>query len=349
MSNCSTCPSSGTCSIGGKDDDGLPPGMLQCYNLNQSTAEGNLVWIETVPTADGYAIADASAEVLGKLRGYDTRLFGVLIGGNGLKGLYDAAFSFGVNTLYHVKEAALSEYHPEAYCDALADVVNRVNPAGVVLGGTARGMEIAPRLAATLAAGLVSDCVDLSMDGREMTFVKSSFGGRSVAEAVCTTFPQMATMRPGALPVPEPEAGRKGTVIYRSMKDADLKGIVRSDEAGIERPAKRATFILGSEIGEGSIAVAERIAAATGAIVMCTPALAEAGSMPSDRVFDGIADTGVLFGISGADADFVRSCVMNRMVVVSADPETNVGQSADRLIIGDTGRILAEIDRKLGS
>ena len=49
MSECSG-GSCSTCSSCGSDDpDRLPPGMLKVYNLNQSTADGILVWIETEP------------------------------------------------------------------------------------------------------------------------------------------------------------------------------------------------------------------------------------------------------------------------------------------------------------
>ena len=78
MSECSG-GSCSTCSSCGSDDpDRLPPGMLKVYNLNQSTADGVLVWVETVPEGDGVAIADVSLELLSAARGLSGSPFGNL-------------------------------------------------------------------------------------------------------------------------------------------------------------------------------------------------------------------------------------------------------------------------------
>ncbi len=351
MSNCSTCPSAGTCSVGGKDEDGLPPGMLQCYDLNESTADGNLVWIEAVRDGDGLAIAPAAAEVLSRLRGYDGRLFGAVIGGNELKDLYSDAFSHGVNTLYHVRGSTLNEYRPEAFCDALADVVNRINPAGIVFGGTARGREIAPRLAATLAAGLVTGCTDVAVRGRELLLTRPSQGGRLLTEAVCSTFPQMAVVRPGALPAPRPEEGRRGTVIYRQYECAE-PGDPFTEEA-VMRDGPEKAVLVGSELDRESVGLAERIAAGIGGAAVCTCAVAARGWMPADAVAgSSVRDTGpricLAFGLADGEAHAITACDAGRTVAVVPDRGAAAAQLAHEAVIGDAAAVLAAMAGRLG-
>ena len=89
MSDCSGGSCSSCSSCGSSDDpDRLPPGMLKVYDLNQSTADGVLVWIETEGSGEDLRMADVSAELLGAARSLsDGRVFGVVFGGQEVKAL----------------------------------------------------------------------------------------------------------------------------------------------------------------------------------------------------------------------------------------------------------------------
>ena len=63
------------------------------------------------------------------------------------------------------------------------------------------GREVVARAAARLDAGLTGDAIDLEQrDGRLVAW-KSAFGGKLVAAITATSLIQMATVRPGALPL----------------------------------------------------------------------------------------------------------------------------------------------------
>lgn len=223
MSNCSGSCSDGTC---GTDGVRLPPGMLSHYNLNQSVADGTLVWIEILRTDGVPAVAEVSAEIISRVRSaVDGRIFGVVFGHNELKPLYDEIFSLGVDTLYHVKDERLRVFHPEAYCESLIDICERVVPAAVLMGSTPRGRELAPRIAASLDTGLVADCIALEADGRSLVMT-SSYSRIAGGSIVCDAFPQMATVAEGAFGNAHREKGRKGTVIYRQYCGDSFKDIV---------------------------------------------------------------------------------------------------------------------------
>ncbi len=66
------------------------------------------------------------------------------------------------------------------------------------------GRDVASRVAARLGAGLTGDAVDLDVRDGRLVGWKPAFGGRLVAAVTATSPVQMATVRPGMLPVPEP-------------------------------------------------------------------------------------------------------------------------------------------------
>ncbi len=204
--------SSGSCNEPGK---GLPPGMLKKYNLNQSPADGTVVWIETESREDEIMISNVSAELVGMMReSYDARIFGVIFGGTEIKHLYTQLFEIGIDTLYHVRGPGVSSFSSEAYADALKEVCERIGPAVILLGGTEKGREISRLIAAKLKINMTEDCTGIRMNDRNLVADGRACGNNINLMASCPVFPQLATICPGVYPMPEAVEGRKGTVIY---------------------------------------------------------------------------------------------------------------------------------------
>jgi electron transfer flavoprotein alpha subunit len=187
--------------------------MLENYNTNQSTADGTLVFIEVSDKKGVQAIEPVSKQLLGKASEMGGgRIFGVIFGGPERKELYKEAFSYGVDTLYHVRDPRLSTFHPEAYAESIAAVCERIIPAVVLFGSTPRGAELAPRAAASMGTGIVTDCSDLAIEGRMLSMFRVSEGKKVRYE--CVTFPQVATVKEGVFPSPAAQEGRGGTAFY---------------------------------------------------------------------------------------------------------------------------------------
>ncbi len=345
--SCSTC-SSGSCS----DPDRLPPGMLKRYDINQSTADGILVHIEI---EDG-SIADVSAELLSAAKGLtDGRLFGVVFGGPELKPLYPVIFGYGVDTLYHVRDKRLETYMPEAYAECICSIIERIEPASVLFGATVIGRELAPRVAASVQSGLTADCTGLRAEGRKLIATRPAFGGSMMADIECTGFPQMATVRPGAFPRPEPSSAQ-GTAIYWQYPGDSIKGIVCDEPLEQETTDIRDARILIS-LGDGIrdrslIDVAEEIATRTGGMVSCSRALVERGWMPRSRQV-GMSgrivspDLYVAFGISGSVQHIAGMSSSKRIIAVNSDAEAPIHKIADVSLLADAGEVLKAILRSL--
>lgn len=350
--SCSTCSS---CDAE-QDPDRLPPGMLRNYNINESTSDGVLVWVELDRSDDGYRPSDVSSELIAAARSLDAgRVFGVVFSDGDLKPCYPCIFGCGVDTLYHVRGAGT--YMPEAYCESMKALVDRIDPAIVLMGATARGREVAPRLASMIGTGLTADCTGLRMDGRKLIMIRPAFGGNITADIECVRFPQMATVRPGTFPLPEEREGN-GTVIYWQSKVCTLKDIVSEetvqDADGNDIRDSRVLISLGGGIRDrSSIDVAERVASKIGASVSCSRSLVERGWMPASRQV-GMSgrnvspDLYLAFGISGAVQHRVGMESARRVVAVNSDPDAPIHDFSDLSIIADAEEVLREMERSLG-
>ena len=353
---CDSC-SSGSCSTNNKD--GLPPGMLQKYKLNIDRSDGFLVWIEIETDAEGNPrMCDYCKELLGKIKEMDggkSRIWGVVFGHLELKPLYPEIYSYGVETLYEVHDKRLSTYQPEAYAENIAQIVIRTEPAIILFGATPRGREVAPRVAALLDAGLTADCTGLELNDRDLLMTRPAFGGNVMATIRCTTFPQIATVRPGTFPIPVPDTDRRGTVIYWQNASETFKEILKSEAKRIADEnisGARILVSLGAGVKKETIPIAESLAEKLGGMVSCSRKLVENGWFPQSRQ---VGQSGknvapeiyLAFGISGSIQHLAGIASAKRIIAVNTDTNAKIAEVADEFIIGDANRIIAELEKSL--
>lgn len=335
--------SSGTCS----DADALPPGMLEAYDVNQDASTGILVWAEA---RDGALDPSVPGLLSAARRLSDGRVYAALAGGPGLRGLYGTLFSYGADTVYHIRGAAFGAYRPEACAEAVADLAERIRPASILFPATPAGREVAPLTAGMLGAGLTTDCTGLAADGRRLLMTRPAFGGDVLATVECRTFPQMATVRPGAFEAAEPDPGRKGTAIARPFapKRRSLEILSESGGGGGGIGGADVLLALGNGIKDrGTVDMALELAEAVGAEVVCTRPLAERGWLPRSRQV-GLSGRSVspklyvAFGVSGSP-QHMAGVRAGRIVAVCSDPDAPIARIADETVVGDASEIIEKM------
>lgn len=349
--------SGGSCSsCSGEEPDGqerLPPGMLKQYDLNESTADGTLVWIET--GRDG-RLTECSEEILSAVsKMKDGRTIGIVFGGIGVKQLFPRIFGFKVDTLLHVRDPRLETYMPEAYAECIASACERFDPAVILMPSSPRGRELAPRVAAIIGCGLTADCTSIRIEDRRLTVTRPAFGGNVMADIGYNGFPQMATVRPGALERYEPKPGIGSAMNWQY--DGDSIKTIQSEEPcdgsvpGIDDA--RVIISLGNGVRrKASIEAAERIAEAVGAEVCCSRALVEKGWMPRSRQV-GLSgrtvtpELYIAFGISGSAQHRAGMQNSGRIVAVNKDPDAPIHAISDLSLVADADDAIAEWDRKV--
>lgn len=116
------------------------------------------------------------------------------------------------------------------------------SPEVVIAPATFWGREIASRLAVRLGAGLVADAIDLQLSADcRLVCAKPACGGSRLARIVTCSPTQIATVRPGFLPLPVPrgtaaaavtrlEAGCRGRVrVVGRWRDDDVEALARAE------------------------------------------------------------------------------------------------------------------------
>ena len=140
---------------------------------------------------------DLGAEVAAVLIGYQ------------VKDLADELAAYGADKVIVVDDPELKEYRTEPYAHALASVINEFKPEIMLVGATAIGRDLGPRVSARVATGLTADCTKLEigdfplnpMPGREqkhnqLLMTRPAFGGNTIATIACPNHrPQMATVQ----------------------------------------------------------------------------------------------------------------------------------------------------------
>ncbi|MCQ3809900.1 MAG: FAD-binding protein [Acidimicrobiia bacterium] len=236
----------------------------------------------------------------------------------------------------------------EDLASAIAPWAAETQPWAVLAPGTAWGREVASRLAATLGAGLTGDAVGLRVDeAGKLIAMKPAFGGWLVAEILCASSVQMATVRPGVLPFPRLNAdrpparrnsldspGRSRLEIIRRYRDDD------SDELA------NASVVIG--VGQGvdpaEYPKLEKHQAAIGAALCATRKVTDYGWMPRARQV-GITGHSIsprlyfAIGMSGKFNHTVGVRNAGTVVGINPDPEAPLWEVVDIGFVGDWAEV----------
>jgi electron transfer flavoprotein alpha subunit len=166
----------------------------------------------------GETLTNLSIELLGCGRkladDLGQELCAVLVGTK-VRSLAQAAITFGADKVYLVEDPLLKDYQTDFYVSVMEKVVKQAMPQILILGQTAVGRDLAPRLSFRLGTAAVLDCVQLSIDpySKLLLQTKPVYGGNASAVYTCKSYPQIATVRANVMPPLEPNASRQGEVI----------------------------------------------------------------------------------------------------------------------------------------
>ena len=268
--------------------------------------------------------------------------------GKDIAGLAAEVTSFGADKVIIVDDEKLADYTTGAYTSVMNKLIQKDEPNAVLIGNTAIGKDLAPRLAQRLGVGLASDCTGIATDAENfLTFKRPIYAGKAFADVVLTSKPVLATIRPNTFPVAEADASRTSEVVNEAAEiDADdLRAIVKEVVlAASERPELiEANIIISGGRGmkgPENYVILEELADVIGAAVGASRAAVDAGWI--DQKFQ-VGQTGktvsptlyIACGISGAIQHLAGMGSSKVIVAINKDPEANIFTLADYGIVGD--------------
>ena len=321
-------------------------------------------------------ISNIAYELIGKgkelAKDLGVEVTAVLVGSD-VKGLADQLAEYGADKVIVVDDPELKEYRTEPYTHAIASVIKEFKPEIFLIGATAIGRDLGPRVCARIHTGLTADCTNLDIGdfpmnpvpGREtkhnqLLMTRPAFGGNTIATIACPDFrPQMATVRPGVMQKAPKEAGKKAVVtefnpgFTKNNKYVDILEVVKAVSNTVD--IMDAKILVSGGRGVGSpenFKILDDLAEAIGGTVSCSRAVVDAGWKPKDLQVGQTGKTvrpNVYFaiGISGAIQHLAGMEESDIIVAINKDESAPIFDVADYGVVGDLNKIVPMLTEKI--
>lgn len=155
------------------------------------------VWIETF---EGKANS-TSWEAIGAAKALGGDITAVVFGENA-SAIANEAGHYGASKAIVCEADTLATFQLEPYAAQLTQAVQDNSPSVVIAVGTNRGRELLACSAADTNSGLITEAVELSLDGDAVKAVRPAYAGKVLMEVATSTPTKFVTIRGRAFPAP---------------------------------------------------------------------------------------------------------------------------------------------------
>ena len=297
---------------------------------------------------DGGKIAKTAAELatFAKKSGAPVA---VLLAGNGEADSLGAQLANSdVERIIAVENEAFASHGIPALVDALAQVVENSKPAAIFIASSARGKEIAGRLAIRIDSGVITDAIDVSSD---LGATQSVFGGSFTVSSKVTRGIPVITIRPSSIEASatsnSPAIEKVNVAISEKAKLVKISNVQPAVKGGRPELTEAKIVISGGRGTNGDFTQVEAMADLLGAAVGASRAATDAGWYPHTHQ---VGQTGktvspqlyVACGISGAIQHRAGMQTSKTIVAINKDPEAPIFDLADFGVVGDLFAVLPQ-------
>ena len=307
------------------------------------------------------AVQKVSIELLGEARRLAAELGEEVVAvlmGSGMSGLTEMLCQYGADKVLVVDHPVLEHYTTEPYAKAMTHIIHTYDPNIVLFGATSIGRDLAPRVAGRVHTGLTADCTSLAIEegSHLLLMTRPAFGGNIMATIVCKDYrPQMATVRPGVMPLPEKDPSRtcKAEVVdaglFREDQNVEILEISRDGKKSVD--ITEAKILVSGGRGVGSpegFAPLRELADVLGGEVSASRVAVDSGWIEKDRQ---VGQTGktvrpnlyIACGISGAIQHQAGMENSEFILAINQDEGAPLMKLADLGVVGDLSVIVPKL------
>ncbi len=275
----------------------------------------------------------------------------LLVGAPGISAKAAQLAEHGADVVLVCEHAGFTQYNPEATAALAADRIKSGGFRAALFSTSAQGRDLAPRVAAKLHIGLVTDVTSVELTGDTFTATHPINIGKVIATVTIVGTPAIVSLRPNTYaPVANPKAGAVENVSPVGDPSASrvvVKELVAGSTGKLDL-AEAPVIVAG---GRGlkaaeNFKLVEDLADAFGnAAVGATRAITDDGWRPHS---DQIGQTGrlvspelyVAVGISGAVQHLAGMRTSKTIVAINKDKEAPIFKVADYGIVGDVFEVM---------
>nr|WP_144927768.1 electron transfer flavoprotein subunit alpha/FixB family protein [Paenibacillus bovis] len=252
---------------------------------------------------------------------------------------------YGADRVLVVEDEKLKNYSSDGYSQALLEIVNQENPEGIIIGHTALGKDLAPKIASKLNVGLISDVTSIEVEDDDVIFTRPIYSGKAFEKKKTLDDVVFITIRPNNIEALDKDGSRSGEIEKISANITDLRTIVqevvRKASDGVDLSEAKVVVAGGRGVksAEGFEPLKELASVLGGAVG------ASRGACDADYCDYSlqIGQTGkvvtpdlyIACGISGAIQHLAGMSNSKVIVAINKDPDANIFNVADYGIVGD--------------
>ena len=335
--------------------------------MNLEEYKGVYVFAEQVDNQ----VSNIALELLGKARELaaklDEKVTAVLVGSN-VANLVDELAKYGADRVIVVDDPELKDYRTEPYAHALASVINEYKPDIMLVGATAIGRDLGPRVSARVATGLTADCTVLEIGDfpmvalpnqeqkhNQLLMTRPAFGGNTIATIACPdNRPQMATVRAGVMQKIDPIEGAQAEVINYNPgfvpdnKYVEIMEIVKEVNDAVDISEAKILVSGGRGVGSAeNFKLLDDLAEVLGGTVSCSRAVVDKELQVGQT--DKTVRPQVYFaiGISGAIQHTAGMEESDIIIAINKDETAPIFDVADYGVVGDLNKIVPLLTAKI--
>lgn len=299
-----------------------------------------------------HVLRNVTFEAIGaaKKMNANAEIVGVICGENDLNNQGQEMIYYGADRVITVAHENLKTYTSEGYGQAIMTVIDEESPIGIVMGHTAIGKDLTPKIASKLDSGLISDVIDIETDGDEAIFTRPIYSGKAFERKKMISDFLFATVRPNNIPMLEKDNTRTGDISTKQVDITNLqtiiKEVIRKTSEGVDMSEANIVIAGGRGVksAEGFKPLYELANVLGGAVG------ASRGACDADYCDYSlqIGQTGkvvtpdlyIAVGISGAIQHLAGMSHSKVIVAINKDPDATIFNIADYGIVGDLFEII---------
>jgi electron transfer flavoprotein alpha subunit len=279
----------------------------------------------------------------------------------GLEELPESLFRHGADRVYLVGGGTISLHDTDTHVNMVHTMIKEYGPAMLLLGATSLGKEMAPRLAARLDVGLISDCVDIRLENGQLVGHRPVLNGKAHDTVVCQASPFcIATASAGAFDVRELEQTGQGEIIplqYSSTEKPEVEFLeyIKGDPAKIDLKEAEIIIALGRGMEKAeNMRLIEELAALLEASIGGTRVAVDNKWLTLERQIGitGLTVTPRLLiscGISGQYPHTVGMDAADTIIVINNDREAPMFKLASLGVVGSLEKVIPALSGNIKS
>lgn len=258
--------------------------------------------------------------------------------------------NYGTNTVYMMQHTHFNTYSAEVYIQALQQIIGIVAPQMILLGHTAIGRDIAPRIAHAQQAGLISDVISMTVQEGQLICTRPLYAGKAFEQRVfqrqAAHIPVFVTIRPNNFPLIPVQDAAEPQIIQLAYQDRTslhtaISDVVRQTSSTVDLTEAKIIVAGGRGVkrAEGFQPLEELASVLHGAVGASRGAcdagycdyslqIGQTGKVVTPEIY-------IACGISGAIQHVAGMSNSRIIIAINKDPDAPIFQIANYGIVGD--------------